>query len=41
MQLNEYGEIAQQYWFDIPQHFPHAKLDEFIVMPNHIHEVIK
>lgn len=38
MQLNEYGKIAQQCWLDIPNHFPYAKLDEFIVMPNHIHE---
>ena len=40
MKLNKYGKITQQCWLDIPNHFPHAKLDEFIVMPNHIHGII-
>lgn len=40
MILNEYGEMAKNFWVEIPSHFPHAKLDEFIVMPNHIHGII-
>ncbi len=40
MVLNEMGRIAQQCWYDIPLHFPHVKLDEFIIMPNHIHGII-
>lgn len=40
MQLSEIGEIAQKYWFEIPDHFPYVKLDEFIVMPDHIHGII-
>ncbi|MEW6201155.1 MAG: transposase [bacterium] len=40
MRLNEMGMIAQQCWDEIPQHFPNAILDEYIVMPNHIHGII-
>ncbi|MCX6785630.1 MAG: transposase [Candidatus Komeilibacteria bacterium] len=34
------GIIANRYWLDIPHHFPFISLDEFIVMPNHIHGLI-
>ncbi|MDP2918399.1 MAG: hypothetical protein Q8N68_02780, partial [bacterium] len=40
IRLSEIGEIAQKYWLEIPQHFPNARLDEFIVMPNHLHGII-
>lgn len=40
MQLNESGKIAHQCWMEIPKHFPHTTLDEYIVMPNHIHGII-
>jgi REP element-mobilizing transposase RayT len=38
--LSEIGLIASQYWLEIPDHFPHVKLDEFIIMPNHIHGIL-
>ena len=34
------GDIACTRWQDIPAHFPDAELDEFKVMPNHIHGII-
>jgi REP element-mobilizing transposase RayT len=40
MVLNYAGFVAQKCWLEIPSHFPHAQLDEFIVMPNHIHGII-
>ena len=40
MQLTEIGEIAQKYWNEIPKHFPFVELDEFVVMPNHVHGII-
>ncbi len=40
MQLSKIGKTAQQYWLEIPKHYPMVKLDEFIVMPNHIHGII-
>jgi len=40
MQLSAIGEIAQQCWDQIPEHFPFVILDEFVIMPNHIHGII-
>ena len=40
MILSEIGNYATEYWRNIPQQFPFVKLDEFIVMPNHIHGII-
>jgi len=31
------GQIAHQYWMEIPKHFPFVVLDEFVVMPDHMH----
>ncbi len=38
--LNDAGKIAQQCWLEIPNHFPNTELDEFVIMPNHIHGII-
>ena len=40
MILNDAGIIAEQCWKDIPVHFPNVLLDEWIIMPNHIHGII-
>jgi len=40
MQLNEWGQIVRECWVEIPAHFPNAVLDEFVVMPNHVHGII-
>jgi REP element-mobilizing transposase RayT len=40
MILNEAGELAAACWQNIPAHFPHARLDEWVVMPNHVHGII-
>ena len=40
MQLNEIGQIVTDCWRAIPEHFHNAGLDEFVVIPNHIHGVI-
>ena len=34
------GAVAQKNWKEIPLHFPFVELDEFIVMPNHIHGIL-
>ncbi len=34
------GKIANEYLNDIPNHFPHMEMDEFIVMPNHVHCIL-
>jgi len=38
--LSPIGEIAQSCWSEIPQHFPYAQLDSFVVMPNHVHGIL-
>ena len=38
--LSEIGKIAEQYWINIPEHFPFVNLGEFVIMPNHVHGII-
>lgn len=38
--LSHMGKIARDYWLEIASHFKNAKLDVFVVMPNHIHGII-
>lgn len=40
MHLNGAGIIAHQSWTEIPNHFQNVCLDEFIIMPNHMHGII-
>ena len=40
MKLNKYGKIANQIWKGIPNHYTNVELDEFVIMPNHIHGII-
>ncbi len=40
MILSDIGKIAEQCWREIPVHFPFVILDEFIIMPNHVHGII-
>ena len=40
MDLNEYGNIVQECWYDLPNHYPTIELDSFVVMPNHIHGIV-
>ena len=40
MMLNKIGNIVEKCFLEIPEHFPNARLDKYIVMPNHIHGII-
>ena len=40
MALSKMGATVHKYWFEIPNHFPFVELNEFMVMPNHIHGII-
>ncbi|MBE9183098.1 transposase [Oculatella sp. LEGE 06141] len=40
MRLNLFGKMARSGWVNLPQHFRSVKLDQFVVMPNHIHGII-
>jgi REP element-mobilizing transposase RayT len=37
---SETGILAQQYWMEIPDHFPFIELGNFVVMPNHVHGIL-
>ena len=39
-EIPELRSILQDQWFALPQRFPGATLDEFIIMPDHIHFII-
>ena len=41
MVLNDAGQIANDCWLQIPNHFPNAILHEYIIMPNHLHGIIE
>ena len=38
--LSEIGKIAAKYLEEIPNHFENVFVDEYVVMPNHIHIII-
>ncbi|MDO9087286.1 MAG: hypothetical protein Q7U53_13850 [Anaerolineaceae bacterium] len=38
--LSPVGEIAQEQWLKIPDHFANVVLDEFVIMPNHLHGIL-
>jgi putative transposase len=38
--INEWGKMAEQFWKAIPAHFPNTELDEFVIMPNHVHGIV-
>ena len=40
MILNEPGKSVEYTWYDLPNHNNNIELDEFVVMPNHVHGII-
>jgi len=40
VQFSTIGEIAQQFWAEIPKHFNHTYIDAYVIMPNHVHGII-
>ncbi len=40
MILNNIGAIVNKFWLEIPQHFKDIFLDEYIIMPDHLHGII-
>jgi putative transposase len=41
MILNKLGMVARDCWIDIPNHFPFVSLDEYCIMPDHVHGIIR
>ena len=40
MENNKIGELAEKLWLQIPEHFRGVELDEYVIMPNHIHGIV-
>jgi putative transposase len=40
MELTDAGRIVDECWRAIPDHFPHARLHEMQIMPDHVHAII-
>jgi len=40
MQLNDTGRVVDECWRAIPDHFPHARLDQTQIMPDHLHAIL-
>ncbi len=38
--LSDVGKVAHNNLIAIPEHFPHVSLDEYVVMPNHVHVIV-
>lgn len=40
MILSIFGEVARDFWVEIPEHFKGVRINEFSVMPNHVHGIL-
>jgi putative transposase len=40
MELSPYGEMVWQTWRGLPERFERVELDQFVVMPNHVHGIV-
>lgn len=40
MRLNGAGKMVQEMWIDIPNHYDGFDIDDFVVMPNHLHGIL-
>jgi REP element-mobilizing transposase RayT len=40
MNVNELGDICKSVWNEITNKFENVQLDEFVIMPDHIHGII-
>jgi putative transposase len=40
MKLNAAGQMIYDWWNCLPNKYPNIKLDEFVIMPNHLHGII-
>lgn len=41
MALNDAGRMVRGVWDEMPAHYPGVECDEFIVMPDHLHAVVR
>lgn len=41
MIINKYGLIVRRQWKWLEKHFKYVHLDEFVIMPNHMHGILE
>ena len=41
IQLHPFGQMVEEEWLKTPSLRPDVKLDEFVIMPNHVHGIIE
>lgn len=39
--FSEIGEICQRWWNWLPEQYDYVELGEFVIMPNHLHGIIR
>ena len=40
-ELNDLGRRVEEYWRAMPSKYPELELDEFVLMPNHFHAIVR
>ena len=40
VRLSEAGRFARDAWEHLPMHYPHVRLDAWVIMPNHVHGIV-
>ena len=40
-ELNSFGQQVEAYWRALPAKYPELELDEFVLMPNHFHAIVR
>jgi putative transposase len=40
MELNNIGHVVQTEWVSLPNRCPGVELDQFVIMPNHMHGIL-
>jgi len=41
LQSNEFTKICETCWLQLPNHYDNCELDSFVVMPNHVHFIVR
>lgn len=38
--LDDFGIMVNELWNEIPKHYPNVILDDYVIMPDHIHGIL-
>lgn len=41
MELNTVGQIVKKWWLELSTKFPNIRIDEYVIMPNHLHGIVE